>query len=189
MNKLQALNALHQKETENKNSPLFVDGNTNIVFGEGNCYAQLMIIGEAPGKNEDIQKKPFVGRAGKLLDKALAECNLFRKDIYITNIVKTRPSENRTPTEEEMSRSWPFLEKQINIIQPHVICSVGACATNALLKKKIPITKIHGLALPFNDIIIVPTFHPAYVLRDPRKYKDFLQDLQFVTQIIKNINK
>ncbi len=189
MNKLQALNTLHQKEKGNKNSPLFVDGNTNIVFGEGSHNAHLMIIGEAPGKNEDIQKKPFVGRAGKLLDKALAECGLSRNDIYITNIVKTRPNDNRTPTKKEMSRSWPFLEKQINIIKPHVICSVGACATNSLLKKKTPISKIHGLALPFNNIIIVPTFHPAYVLRDPRKYKDFLQDLQFVTQIIKNINK
>ena len=189
MNKQQELNALHQKEKENKNSPLFVDGNTNIVFGEGNSDAHLMIIGEAPGKNEDIQGKPFVGRAGKLLDKALAECGMSRQDIYITNIVKTRPNNNRTPTEQEMNRSWPTLEKQIDIIKPNVICSVGACATNALLKKTVPITKIHGLAIPFNNIIIVPTFHPAYVLRDPRKYKDFLQDLQFVMQIIKNINK
>ena len=189
MNNKTALDYLYQQEKKNQRSPLFVDKNTNIIFGEGNPDACLMFVGEAPGKNEDIQGRPFVGRAGKLLDKALAECNTKRTDVYITNIVKTRPTDNRTPTEQEISRSWPVLEQQIKIIKPLVICTLGACATVAFLKHPISITKIHGMALPFNDTIIIPTFHPAYILRDPRKYKDFLSDLQFVVQTIKNIIK
>jgi len=189
MNKQQLLDKLYEKEKNSPNSPLFVDGNKNIVFGEGNPNAALMFVGEAPGRDEDIQKRPFVGRAGQLLNKALIECDIKRSDVYITNIVKTRPTNNRTPTEEEIKRAWPILEEQINIIKPKVICTLGACAANAFLKKQISITKIHGYALPFENMIIVPIYHPAYILRDPKKYPIFLDDIQFVTQLIKNIAK
>lgn len=189
MTKEEQLNAIYIKEKNSQNSPLFVDGNKNIVFGEGNPNAMAMFIGEAPGRDEDIQGRPFVGRAGKLLDKALAACTLNRNDIYITNIVKTRPNNNRTPTESEIKQCWPILEEQINIIKPKIICTLGACATIAFLKKPISITKIHGLAIPFENVIVVPTLHPAYVLRDPQKYTDFLADLQFVAQLIKNLSK
>lgn len=189
MNKQTELDRLYQKEKENKNSWLHVDGNTNIIFGEGNPNTKLMLVGEAPGRDEDIQGRPFVGRAGKLLDKALSESDIQRKNVYITNIVKTRPNNNRTPTEQEIQQSWPILEQQIKIIKPSIICTLGACATSAFLKKPVSITKIHGLAIPFENLIIIPTLHPAYVLRDPRKYNDFLSDLLFVKEIIKNLEK
>jgi len=189
MNKQELLDTLYEKEKNSPNSPLFVDGNTNIVFGEGDTNAIAMFVGEAPGRDEDIQGRPFVGRAGKLFDKALATCNLKRSEIYITNIVKTRPTNNRTPTEEEIKRCWPILEEQINIIKPKIICTLGASAANAFLKQPIRITKMHGLAIPFKNMIIVPTLHPAYILRDPKKYPDFLGDLQFVSQLIKNLSK
>src|SRR3989339_1088706 len=153
MNKQIELDNLYQKEKSNKNSPLYIDGNTNIIFGEGNPRATLMIVGEAPGRDEDIQGRPFVGRAGKLLDKALSESGIERKNAYITNIVKTRPNNNRTPTEQEIKQCWPILEEQIKIIKPKIICTVGACATQAFLKKPLSITKIHGLALPFENLM------------------------------------
>jgi len=183
------LNNLYKKEKNNANSPLFVDGNTNIVFGEGNANATLIFVGEAPGRDEDIQGRPFVGRAGKLFDKAITECEIKRSNIYITNIVKTRPTKNRTPTPEEIKRCWPILDQQIKIIKPKIICTLGACSTNAFLKKPIGITKIHGYAIPFKDMIIIPLYHPAYILRDPQKYPLFLADMQFVTELKKNLEK
>ncbi len=189
MNKQIALDTIYQKEKNNPNSCLYVDGNTNIVFGEGAPDAQLMFVGEAPGREEDLKGRPFVGRAGQLLDKALAACNLTRHNCYITNIVKVRPTNNRTPNEQEIKRCWPILEQQIALIKPKIICTLGACATNAFLEKPASITKIHGIAIPFDKMIIIPIFHPAYILRDPQKYPLFLADLQFVTELIKNINK
>ena len=185
----QKLTHIYEEHKNNPQSPLFVDGNTNIVFGEGNPNALLMFIGEAPGRDEDIQGRPFVGRSGKLLDKALKECNLERKDVYITNIVKTRPQNNRTPNEQEINKSWPTLKQQIEIIQPKIICTLGASATTTFLKKPIGISKIHGFAIPYENTIVIPIDHPAYILRDPRRYQDFLQDLQFVSKTVKNIAK
>jgi uracil-DNA glycosylase len=185
----QQLLTLYQQHTQNPQSPLIVDNNTNIVFGEGHSDAILMLVGEAPGKDEDLQGRPFVGRAGKLLDKTFLACNLARKELYITNIVKTRPHNNRTPQEHEIQRCWPILEKQIEIIKPRVICTLGASATTAFLKTHIGISKIHGLAIPYNNTILIPLYHPAYVLRDPRRYEDFLSDMLFVAKTTKNIQK
>lgn len=188
-NKQQQLDALYQQHKSNPQSPLIVDGNTNIIFGEGNTSALIMFVGEAPGRDEDIQGRPFVGRAGQLLNKALQECSLARKDLYITNIIKVRPTNNRTPTPQEIERCWPVLEQQIALIQPRVICTLGSCATLAFLKKPLSISKIHGYAFPFGQSIIVPIYHPAYILRAPQEYPKFLQDIRFASQIIFNLTK
>lgn len=185
----QKLSQIYNEQKNNPCSPLIVDGNHNIVFGEGNPNALLMFVGEAPGRDEDIQGRPFVGRAGKLLDKALKECNLNRSDVYITNIIKTRPLNNRTPNEQEIKNCWPILKQQIDIIQPKIICTLGASATTAFLKKAVSMSKIHGFAIPYENTIVVPVYHPAYILRDPRRYTEFLDDIQFVAKTTKNIEK
>ncbi len=183
------LEALFHKHATNPHSPLIVDGNKNIVFGEGSANAALMFVGEAPGRDEDIQGRPFVGRAGQLLNKALAACDLDRPSVYITNIIKTRPHNNRTPTPEEIERCWPILEEQIAIIQPKIICTLGSCAARAFLKKPLSMSQIHGIALPFQQIILVPTFHPAYILRAPQEYPKFLQDIRFASKLLFNLIK
>lgn len=183
------LEQLYEQHRSNPASPLIVDGNHNIIFGEGNEHAALMFVGEAPGRDEDIQKRPFVGRSGQLLNKTLQTCGIAREEVFITNIVKTRPPNNRTPTEQEMRRSLPMLLQQIAIIKPKIVCTLGACATTALLQKTISISRLHGYAIPLHDFIVVPTFHPAYVLRDPNHYQPFLADIKFIIQMIKNIEK
>jgi DNA polymerase len=187
--KEQLLDQLYQQHHNNKNSPLIVDNNSNLVFGEGNLDANIMFVGEAPGRDEDIQKKPFVGRAGQLLNQTLAQCGLKREEVYITNIIKARPTNNRTPTPEEINRCWPVLEQQIHIIKPKIIVTLGACALAAFVKKPTSITKQHGYAIPFEQFILVPTFHPAFILRNSNFHQPLIQDIQFVAELIKNITK
>ncbi len=188
-NKQQLLEQLYSKERNNPHSPLIIDKNTNLVFGEGNTNATLMFVGEAPGKDEDIQKKTFVGRAGQLLNKTFAQCGIDRSEVFITNIVKARPINNRTPTPQEIERCWPFLKTQIEIVNPRVIVTLGTCALLAFTKKQMSITKHHGFALPFEPFIIIPTFHPAFILRSANFYSDFVSDLHFASEIAKNIDK
>ncbi len=162
-----------------KMCPLWSLGRTNIVFGEGNPDAQLMLIGEGPGKDEDEQGRPFIGRSGKLLTKALSTLGIKREEIYIANIVKCRPPNNRAPLPSELSVCKKLLlEKQIKIIEPKVICSLGSSSTNALLNQKISITKIRGTAQAYQGITLIPTFHPAYILRNRKQLSKMAQDLQ-----------
>lgn len=159
--------------------PLGFLGRQNVVFGSGNPDAQFMIIGEAPGKDEDEQGVPFVGRSGKLLTKALTSLGIDRKDIFITNIVKCRPPQNRKPKSiESQTCKDILLINQINIIQPKVICTLGSASIEALLEKPVKISEIHGTQLNFNSIIIIPTYHPAYVMRSPNKLPLFVADIQ-----------
>lgn len=188
-NKQQLLEQLYIQETNNPNSLLIIDNNKNFVFGEGNINATLMLIGEAPGRDEDIQKKPFVGRAGQLLNKTFEQCGIKREDVYITNIIKTRPINNRTPTPQEIEKCWHFLKMQIEIIKPKIIATLGTCALLAFTKKQMSITRHHGFALPFESIIVVPTFHPAFILRNANFHPEFIKDLRFATELAKNINK
>lgn len=183
------LNALYLEHKNNRHSPLIVDGNTNIIFGEGTPDAHVMFVGEAPGQEEDRQCRPFVGRSGQLLNKTLALCNLPREQVYITNIVKTRPNNNRTPNPEEMNRCWPILRQQIAIIKPQIIVALGSCAANTLLQRQIRMTKEHGYAIPYGDSILIVIFHPAYILRNPPAYKDFVKDIQFVASLEKSAGK
>ena len=159
--------------------PLGNQGRINVVFGSGDPNAKLMFIGEGPGRDEDKQGLPFVGRAGKLLTKIINSIGLQRKDVYITNVVKCRPPKNRTPTLEESSTCKSLmLFQQINIIQPSIICTLGASATQAMLGDHIRISKVRGMFQNFDGISIIPTFHPAYLLRNPSAKKLVWDDMQ-----------
>lgn len=144
----------------------------NIVYGSGSPTARIVFVGEAPGETEDEQGLPFVGRAGGLLDELLANYNLRREDIYIANIIKCRPPKNRNPQLDEIAHCQPFLEAQIESIQPKIIIALGTFAAQWLAASDLPIGKLRGRALKFKDVRVVATYHPAYVLRNPdaRRY-------------------
>ena len=147
-------------------------GRNSIVFGSGNPLADFMCIGEGPGADEDAQGLPFVGRAGQLLTKMLESVKLRRDEVYIANVVKCRPPGNRNPEGDEIAECMPFLRAQIATVQPKVIMSLGSVATQALLATKEPIGKLRGRVHPFGDAVLVPTFHPAFLLRNPgQEYK------------------
>lgn len=161
----------------------------NIVFGHGNPDATLMFIGEAPGKEEDEQGLPFVGRSGQLLNKALITAKINREETYITNILKCRPPNNRTPTEQEVKICKDFfLDKQIKIIKPKIIVTLGAVATKALFSSDIKITKIHGQIFKKNDFVIIPIYHPSYVLRNRTIMQDWINDLKKVKVTLEKID-
>ena len=145
------------------------DLSENQVFGEGNPNADLMLIGEGPGQEEDQSGRPFVGRAGQLLDKIISSVGITRDDIYITNIVKFRPPKNRNPKPAEIAASTPVLMEQSNLIQPQVIATLGNVPTRYFLQTLDGITKTHGKWYSWNQIPIFPLFHPAYLLRNPRR--------------------
>ena len=141
-------------------------GRTNIVFGVGNPGAQLMFIGEGPGQNEDLQGEPFVGRAGNKLDEMIKAIGLSREEVYIANIVKCRPPGNRDPERDEIETCSPFLVAQIEAIRPRVIVTLGGPATKTLLATRVGITRLRGQWQSFRGIPVMPTFHPAFVLRN-----------------------
>jgi uracil-DNA glycosylase len=143
------------------------EGRTNLVFGSGNPQAEFVCIGEGPGADEDAQGLPFVGRAGQLLTKMLASVDLSRDDVYICNTVKCRPPSNRNPEPEEIAACAPFLSDQLATLQPKVILSLGSVATRALLNTTMPIGKLRGRIHPYGDAVLIPTFHPAFLLRNP----------------------
>lgn len=160
----------------------------NYVFGEGSLNAEIMFIGEAPGANEDKEGKPFVGRAGKILDEMLKSINLKREDIYICNVLKCRPPNNRNPDPEEIKSCTPYLNAQIDLIKPKIICPLGNFATSFVLKKfgldsKIEgISKIHGKVFKatnlFGTTIIIPFYHPAVATYNPYMIKALLEDMK-----------
>ena len=152
---------------------------TNVVFGEGNPNAKLMFIGEGPGEMEDKTGRPFVGRAGKLLTKIInTVLEMDRSEVYIANIVKCRPPNNRVPTIEEAETCKPYLLKQIDIINPEILVCLGKTAFMYLLNSDIPISKVRGQIFEFKEKKVIPTYHPSYLLRNPsakkEAYKDFL---------------
>jgi len=157
----------------------------HIVFGEGNPDAALMFIGEAPGKEEDIQARPFVGDAGKLLTRMIEKMGLAREDVYIGNIVKCRPPLNRDPEEDEMKTCSPFIDRQIEIISPKVIVSLGRVSAQTLIATKIPISKLRGRFYEYKGIPLMPTFHPAYLLRNPKDKWLVWEDMQKVLELLK----
>jgi DNA polymerase len=160
-------------------------GRTQIVFGVGNPDADLMFIGEAPGRDEDEQGIPFVGRAGQLLTKIIEAMGFTRDEVYIANINKCRPPSNRAPMPDEMARCAPFLLRQIDIIQPKVICLLGATAVRGLLKLKEGITKLRGRFIQWRDMLVMPTYHPAYLLRNPAGKRDVWEDVQRVRDAVR----
>ena len=155
-----------------------------IVFGEGNPKAGLMLIGEGPGYDEDLQGKPFVGRAGQLLTKILQAIEIQREEVYIANIIKCRPPQNRNPEPDEIESCHPFLLKQIQAIEPRIICALGTFATQTLLKTDAKITSLRGKAYDFSGIQIFPTYHPAYLLRNPEKKREVWEDMKQIAKAL-----
>jgi len=143
------------------------EGRTNIVFGSGNPRAELVVIGEGPGADEDVQGKPFVGRAGQLLTRMLESVQLSRDEVYITNAVMCRPPGNRNPEPDELTSCAPFLAAKLAVLQPKVVLSMGSVATQALLRTKEAIGRLRGRVHPFGSGVLIPTFHPAFLLRNP----------------------
>lgn len=151
-----------------------------IVFGEGNPQAKLVFVGEGPGAEEDASGRPFVGRAGQLLDKIIVAIGLTREDVYIANIVKCRPPGNRTPERDEVETCEPFLLRQLSFIRPEVIVALGSPAFQCLLRTKEPISRARGQWRDWNGIRVMPTFHPAFLLRTPDKKREVWQDMKMV---------
>lgn len=159
-------------------------GCTQVVFGEGNPGARLMLVGEGPGQVEDETGRPFVGPAGQLLDRMLAAIGLRRQDVYIANVVKCRPPNNRVPTPEEMAACWPNLRRQIELIRPQVILCLGATAAHQLVEPRGSISSLRGRWFVRDGIRYLVTFHPAALLRDPGKKPLAWQDLQMVQRAL-----
>jgi len=160
-------------------------GRQQIVFGVGNPSADLMFVGEAPGADEDIKGEPFVGRAGQLLTKIIEAIELRREDVYIANVIKCRPPQNRNPEPDEVEQCEPFLFRQIDMIKPKVIVALGKFAAQCLLKTTEPITKIRGREFTYRDAILIPTYHPAYLLRTPSAKRDVWEDMKRVRELLR----
>jgi uracil-DNA glycosylase len=160
-------------------------GRTNVVFGTGDAAADLMFVGEAPGHYEDVQGKPFVGRAGQLLTKIIESIGLKRSDVYIANILKCRPPENRNPTVNEIILCKPHLIRQIEIINPKIICALGTFAAQTLLDTKESIGKLRGKFYEYQGTNFLATYHPAYLLRNPNDKKKTWEDMKKVRDFLK----
>ena len=189
INKISSLEQLKSYMSNFKGCELY-KSSTNMVFSDGNPKSKIMLIGEAPGHDEDIQGKPFVGRSGKLLDKMLEAIELNREKVYIANIIPWRPPSNRRPTDEEIEICLPFIKKHIELIKPKVLMLLGSTATFALLKNTEGITKIRGkwVDLNLNNISVptLPTFHPAFLLRQPAQKKHVWEDLKSLKNKVSN---
>jgi uracil-DNA glycosylase family 4 len=160
-------------------------GRRHIVFGIGNPNAQLMFIGEAPGYDEDLQGEPFVGRAGQLLTRIIEAIGLKREDVYIANVIKCRPPENRNPEPDEVDTCEPFVFEQVEAIRPKVIVALGTFAARALLRTQDPISRLRGRIYTYGHSKLVPTFHPAYLLRSPERKRDTWEDMKKVMALLK----
>lgn len=156
----------------------------NIVFGDGNVSAKIVFVGEAPGADEDEQGLPFVGRAGQLLTNIIKAMGLARKDVYICNILKCRPPGNRNPLPDEIRLCEPFLKQQLRLISPQIICALGSFAAKTLLKTETPITALRGRFQTYEGIKLMPTYHPAYLLRNPSAKKQVWEDVQLIMKEI-----
>jgi uracil-DNA glycosylase len=159
-------------------------GRRQIVFGVGNPNADLMFVGEAPGRDEDVQGIPFVGRAGQLLTKIIEAIDLKRDDVYIANVIKCRPPENRNPEPDEVDTCEPFLFQQIDIIKPKVIVALGTFAARALLRTLDPISRLRGRVYDYRGAKLIPTFHPAYLLRNPSSKREVWEDMKLVKRLL-----
>jgi uracil-DNA glycosylase len=183
--KEEVLKAVHQQMGNCQLCPL---GKTrkNLVFGTGNPEAQIVFVGEAPGADEDEQGLPFVGRAGQLLTDIIVKgMKMERKNVYICNILKCRPPGNRNPQPNEISQCEPFLKRQLQIISPAIICALGTFAAKTLLKTDIPISALRGRFHLYEGIKLMPTYHPAYLLRNPSAKKQVWEDVQMIIKEVK----
>jgi uracil-DNA glycosylase len=159
-------------------------GRTQVVFGTGNPKARLMLVGEAPGEEEDERGEPFVGRSGQLLTKIIEAIGLSREQVYIANVIKCRPPGNRNPEPDEVAACEPYLFRQIDVINPMVIVPLGKFATQCLLKTTDPITRLRGRRFDYRGTTLIPTFHPAYLLRNPSAKREVWDDMKLVRAIL-----
>ena len=151
---------------------------TNLVFGVGDPHARLVFVGEGPGYDEDQQGEPFVGAAGQLLTRIIGAMGMTREQVYICNIIKCRPPKNRNPLPEEIEICAPFLKRQLAAIQPEFICTLGTFATQTLLKTNLPISRLRGRFHEYEGFRVMPTFHPAFLLRNPDRKRDVWNDIK-----------
>lgn len=186
--KQKLLDALY-KDHETSEKLHIKDGSKKIIFGEGNPNSNIMFIGEAPGAQEDLEGRPFVGRSGRLLNKLLDLANVKREDVFITNIVKCRPPNNRKPFPNEMKNSRDLLLKQIDIIKPTIICTLGASALEGLMGEPAQISKRRGRLISYNNLLIIPTYHPAFILRNPRELETLAHDIILACQKAEQLAK
>ncbi len=156
-----------------------------VVFGEGNERADLVFVGEAPGEEEDAQGKPFVGRAGKFLDQMIQRVGLSRKDVFICNVLKCRPPQNRDPDPAEVQMCKDYLFTQLQLVRPKVICALGRHAYNTLMGVDARITKIRGQFTEYNGIKLLPTYHPSFLLRNQERVKDAFEDMEKLKEVLK----
>ena len=161
-------------------------GRKQIVFGVGNPTADLMFVGEAPGADEDFQGIPFVGRAGQLLTKIIEAIGLTRDDVYIANVIKCRPPQNRNPEQDEVETCEPFLFQQIDIIKPKVIVALGTFAVRTLLRTLDPISRLRGRVYEYRGAKLIPTFHPAYLLRNPASKREVWEDMKLAKRLLES---
>jgi len=157
---------------------------THIVFGTGNPRARLVFVGEGPGSDEDLKGEPFVGRAGQLLTRIIHAMHLTREEVYICNIVKCRPPGNRNPMPDEIETCVPFLDRQLMAIKPLYICALGKYAAQTLLNSELPISRLRGRFHEYMGIAVLPTYHPAYLLRNPDKKRDVWEDVQKIMKAL-----
>ena len=188
ISKVQRLARLAEEVERCRRCPLY-RSRTHAVVSDGTPQAQLVFIGEAPGRDEDLQGKPFVGAAGQLLTKMIDAMGLKRQDVYICNVLKDRPPGNRAPLPEEVAACLPFLREQLAIVQPKVICVLGAVAARALLGPQVSIMNIRGEMREYEGIPLVPTFHPAYLLRNPSAKRLAWEDLKKVKRLLADLNR
>ena len=177
------MNRLEQ-QIQNCKKCALKDGRTNVVFGSGNINADIMIIGEAPGKNEDLEGLPFVGKAGKYLDELLALANLKREDVYIANVLKCRPPSNRNPKADEIIACAPYLRQQTAKVNPKIIVTLGNFATRFILKNEEGISLLHGKPVKTGKFIVYPVFHPASTMYDPNKKQALEKDFKHLKTLL-----
>ena len=181
-----ALSAIRTEIGECTRCKLHRLGRHQIVFGVGSPRADLMFVGEAPGRDEDVQGIPFVGRAGQLLTKIIEAIALTREDVYIANVIKCHPPENRDPEPDEVDTCEPFLFRQIDAIAPKVIVALGAFAARALLRTLDPISRLRGRVFDYRGARLIPTFHPAYLLRNPSSKREVWEDMKLVRSLLQS---
>jgi uracil-DNA glycosylase family 4 len=186
--KAQKLSKLKQQIIDDNVTPTLAQSANQLVFGDGNVDADLVFIGEAPGKNEDLQGLPFVGAAGKFLNEMLGMIGLERKDIYITNIVKYRPPNNRDPLPEEKQAFLPYLESQLEIIQPKLVVTLGRHSLNCFLPE-LQISACHGQPKRYNGRVYLPLFHPAAALYNGGMRQTLINDFALIPNILKKIEQ
>ena len=185
-NQAEALAGVREEMGDCTRCKLHTLGRQQIVFGVGNPNADLMFVGEAPGGDEDIQGIPFVGRAGQLLTKIIEAIDLKRDDVYIANVIKCRPPQNRNPEPDEIAQCEPFLFRQIEVIKPKVIVTLGKFAAQTLLRTEDPISRLRGRLFDYRGAKLVPTFHPAFLLRNPAAKREVWEDMKLVRSLLKS---